>query len=56
MLNCEGPETLIHEFLSAALNEIELSSLHYEIFDAGQGPSADFALEAVLANKQSRQR
>jgi hypothetical protein len=52
----EGPELLLHEFLSAALNEIELSSSHYEGFDVGQRPPAHFGLETVWANKQSRKR
>lgn len=56
MLKYEGPEVLFHEFLSAALNEIELSSSHYESFDVGQGPAARFGLEAVWANKQPRKR
>ena len=52
----EGPEVLLHEFLNAALNDIELSNLHYESFDVGQGPAAHFGLEMVWANKQSRKR
>jgi hypothetical protein len=56
MLKYEGSEVLLHEFLSAALDEIELSSSHYEIFDVGQGPRARCGLEAVWANKQSCKR
>jgi len=55
-LKYEGSEVLLHEFLSAALNEVELSSSHYESFDVGQGPTAHFGLEVVWANKQSRKR
>ena len=56
MLKYEGPEVLLHEILSAALNKIETSSSHYEIFDVGRGATVHFGLEAVWANKQSRKR
>jgi hypothetical protein len=52
----EGPEVQLHEFLSTALNDIELSNSHYESFDVGQGPTAHFGLEMVWANKQSPKR
>jgi hypothetical protein len=56
MLKYEGLEVPFHEFLSAALNEVKLSSSHYENFDVGQGPTAHFGLEAMWVNKQSRKR
>lgn len=48
---CEVAEVLLHEFLTSALNEIELSGSHYDSFDAGRGPTALFVLEAVWANE-----
>jgi hypothetical protein len=53
MLKYDRPEVLFHEFLNAALNEIELSISHYESFDVGQGPTAHFGLEAVWANSHA---